>query len=70
MVRTKSFGYRSALRWLARNDDNSWCANQDSSPTITARFIADCYARTEFEVREDLRKTILNMGLLLRPKVV
>lgn len=53
----KAFGYRAAIRWLAFNDDSEWCAD-DSPQSVTAAFVADCYGKSDSQVRHDLRRAL------------
>lgn len=49
-----AYPYREALRWIVRNDDTEWLDDPEAPQSITAAFVADCYARQDSELRRDL----------------
>jgi hypothetical protein len=55
---TRAFGYRAALRWLAFNDDCLWLTDEFGSMSVTACFIADCYGKSDDQVKEDLARIV------------
>lgn len=56
--------YRTAIRWIAENDDNEWLDPRpdldgvEIIPSVTASMVADLYGVTTDKVTVDLRRAL------------
>ena len=55
--------YRSAIEWMALNDDTEWVKDgePDCGLSVTAALVADLFGKTDEKVKRDLARAVAKM---------
>jgi hypothetical protein len=61
----KYINYKRALEVLAKHDDNDWLQGGDL--TAAASIVVDVFRRSQDQVRKDLQKMIVKLGVKQEP---
>lgn len=54
----KRAGYREAIDWIARNDDNNWLDDEQPVISVAAALVQDLFGLDSDRVIRDLRRAI------------